>query len=71
MHLQNCSQCQRPALLVTVTARLYERRKQLDYRYRLCADCRKMLECILEGPAMAVTQGMFDHQWAQGAVQHP
>jgi hypothetical protein len=56
-----CSSCDERSGVQTVTVRLYRRRAQLEFRYRLCPHCVRLLESLLEANAEWSGRGLFDH----------
>src|SRR4029453_391846 len=55
-----CSNCETQRPLQSVTVRVYFKRSQFDYRYRVCADCLRSLKSLLWCGATNVQQGMYD-----------
>jgi len=56
-----CDNCRAVTTLQHVTVRMYTKRSQLEFRYRLCPDDVRLLETLLEGTASIVQRGIFDH----------
>lgn len=54
-----CNGCGALRELESVTCRVYRKRSQVDYRYRICADCRQVLEGFLEGAAESIQRGLY------------
>jgi hypothetical protein len=63
---QRCSNCRCQAALTSVTVRLYLKRSQFDYRYRVCSDCVRSLKSLLWTGASNAQQGMYDPPNALG-----
>jgi hypothetical protein len=57
-----CSSCGDSTRVEWVTVRVYVRRAQLDYRYHLCVECKTILRTFLEGSAVSIQRGLFNHQ---------
>lgn len=57
---KRCSNCQQRQQLTSVTVRMYLRRSQLDYRYRVCSDCVRSLKSLLWAGAENAQAGMYD-----------
>jgi hypothetical protein len=61
-----CDNCHGMLHLDSVTVRMYTKRRQVEFRYRLCTDDQALLESLLEGTASIVQRGMFDHNAKPG-----
>lgn len=59
---RHCMQCDADTNVESVTVRMYTRRSQTEYRFRICRECRQILSAFLEGPAESVSRGLFDHR---------
>ena len=57
-----CHVCGAEGRLEWVTVRVYQKRRQFDYRYHPCADCRRVLASFLEGNTLGMTSGLFHHR---------
>lgn len=57
-----CSECGEVKPLEPVTLRMYERRRQFEWRYRVCDLCCRMIRVLLSEHADATQEGFFDHQ---------
>ena len=56
---EKCSVCPVVAELEYVTVRVYRRRSQSEFRYRVCKECTKVLSAFLEGGAISIHRGVF------------
>jgi hypothetical protein len=57
---QKCANCQSHKSLQSAAVRLYFKRSQWEYRYRLCGECLKQLKMFLWANAENAQGGMFD-----------
>lgn len=58
--VQRCSACNVYAPLESAQVRIYTHRNQWQFGYRLCRDCRQVLQGFLEAGALTTTKGIFD-----------
>lgn len=65
---RKCGSCGESRALQGVALRVYERRLQTQYTFRLCSECRDVLHGILQHGADGWSEGMFDRQ--QGFQLH-
>ena len=56
---EKCSVCPEVGELEYITVRVYRRRSQTEFRYRVCRDCQRVLAAFLEGGAIAIQRGIF------------
>lgn len=56
-----CRSCEQRAECQSVTVRVYRKRSQTEYVYRLCHACVQLLESLLEANAEGVGHSLFDH----------
>lgn len=59
---QQCTSCQSHVHVESVTVRIYRKRWQSEYRYRLCGDCTRLLDALLSTNAIATQRSLFDHR---------
>lgn len=57
---QTCANCHKQQQLQSAAIRLYFKRSQWEYRYRLCGECLKQLKMFLWCNAENAQGGMFD-----------
>jgi hypothetical protein len=57
---EKCGVCGEKGKVESVTVRLYMRRSQEEFRYRLGKECRQLLQTFLAGGAMSRARGIFD-----------
>ena len=54
-----CGVCGASGKVDAITVRVYTKRTQLEYRYRVCAEDKRVLQDILATGAFAIQKGMF------------
>jgi hypothetical protein len=57
-----CSSCHANRPVEYVTVRVYRKRSQVEFRYRVCKECILVLATFLEGSAIAVQRGLFSQK---------
>lgn len=55
-----CCSCGEVGALESVSVRVYFKRTQVSYLYRVCQNDKMVLLTFLEGPALSTTRGLFD-----------
>lgn len=63
---QRCSECGKQAVTEVVMVRLYERRYQRDFRYRLCGECKSVLRHLLRDNSVSVQRTLNDWHMLSG-----
>jgi hypothetical protein len=57
---EKCSNCHHARAETSVTIRMYLKRSQFDYRYRVCPECVRVMKSLLWAGAVNCQNGMFD-----------
>lgn len=59
--LMRCPECGQDVPLLAVTVRLYEKRTQTEYRYKMCETDLRGFKFLLHDRADATSSWLFDH----------
>jgi hypothetical protein len=66
-----CSVCAHEGGVESITIRVYSKRSQVEFRYRVCKEDKKVLHELLATGAFAVSRGLFTPPAETSYAFHP